>query len=215
MKRLTLILTALFISTFMLAACSDDKDEAKESDNNVVNEENNDGKNNDDAEKDDDSKDNDGDSGKNSSEITTEDQLDLKMGDTGKYDTTLGTYEVTLTSAKLLGSEYEGIKSQLDGFILFDIKVKNTSNIDLEIDDILVSLEVTDNLDGSGFGDASAAFDSVEGLTGTLKPDEELSGQFITEVYDADKYYFRTLSGIVAGGGSNQVIWTIPADEAK
>ncbi|HEY4601384.1 MAG TPA: hypothetical protein VIG73_08965 [Cerasibacillus sp.] len=215
MKKITLILTALLISTFMLVACSEDKDETKESDNNVVNEENNDGKDNEKVEKGDDSKNNDDDSGKSTSEITTEDQLDLTLGDTGKFDTTLGTYEVTLTSAKLLGSEYEGIKSQLDGFILFDIKVKNTSNVDLEIDDILVSLEVTDNPDGSGFGDASAAFDSVEGLTGTLKPDEELSGQFITEVYDADKYYFRTLSGIVEGGGSNQVIWTILADEAK
>ncbi len=48
-KRLTLILTALLIITFMLGACSDDKDEAKESVNNVVNEENNDGKANDDA----------------------------------------------------------------------------------------------------------------------------------------------------------------------
>ncbi|MBB5147057.1 hypothetical protein HNQ35_002274 [Cerasibacillus quisquiliarum] len=140
MKRLTLILTALLISTFMLVACSDDKDEAKESDNNVVNEENNDGKDNEDAEKDDDSKDND-DLGKRTSEITTEDQLDLKLGDTGKFDTTLGTYEMTVESAKLL-EELDGKEAQFDYLILIDLKLKNTSNHDLDVDDIMTSLEV-------------------------------------------------------------------------
>ena len=214
MKRLTLILTALLISTIMLVACSDDKDEAKESDNNVVNEENNDGKDNEDAEKDDDSKDNDDDSDKSSSEITTEDQLDLQLGDTGKFDSTLGTYDMTVKSAELL-KELDGKEAQFDYLILINLSIKNTSNHDLDAEDLMYSMEVTHGLEKSGFGDASAAFDSVEELTGTIKPGEELSGQFITEVYDADKYYFRILSGTVAAGGSNQVIWTIPADEAK
>ncbi|MBB5147066.1 hypothetical protein HNQ35_002283 [Cerasibacillus quisquiliarum] len=214
MKRLTLILTALLISTFMLVACSDDKDEVKESDNNVVNEENNDGKDNEDAEKDDDSKDND-DSGKSTSEITTEDQLDLKLGDTGKFDTTLGTYEMTVTSAKIIDSELDGNEPYNYGFILLDITIKNTSNHDLDAEDLMVSMEVTDNLDGSGHIDSSGAFESVQELEGTIKPGEELSGQFITDIYDSDEYYFRKKEGNVAGGSSNQVIWTIPADEAK
>ncbi|GEN32514.1 hypothetical protein HNQ35_002277 [Cerasibacillus quisquiliarum] len=215
MKRISLILTVLLISTFMLVACSDDKDEAKESDNNVVNEENNDENDKNNAEKDDDSKDNDDDSDKSSSEIITEDQLDLKLGDTGKFDTTLGTYEMTVMSAKLLDSEFEGIESQLDRFILLDIKVKNTSNNDLKLDDIMASIEITEDLEGSGFGDSSGAFDSIEELTGEIKPGEEIFGQFITEVYDSDVYYFREGPGVVAAGWSNQVIWTIPADEAK
>ncbi|MBB5147058.1 hypothetical protein HNQ35_002275 [Cerasibacillus quisquiliarum] len=79
----------------------------------------------------------------------------------------------------------------------------------------MTSLEVTDNLEGSGFFDASPSFDNVEVLTGTIQPGEEVSGQFITEAYDSEKYYFREDPGNVAAGGSNQVIWTIPADEAK
>ncbi|HEY4601391.1 MAG TPA: hypothetical protein VIG73_09000, partial [Cerasibacillus sp.] len=132
MKRLTLILTVLLISTFILAGCSDDKDETKESDNNVVNEENNDGKDNED------------DSDKSSSEITTEDQLDLKLGDTGKFDTTLGTYEMTVTSAKIIESELDGNEPYDYGFILLDIKIKNTSEQDLKADDIMSSIEITD-----------------------------------------------------------------------
>ncbi|MBB5147453.1 hypothetical protein HNQ35_002682 [Cerasibacillus quisquiliarum] len=215
MKRLTLILTVLLISTFMLVACSDDKDEAKESDNNVVNEENNDGKDNDEAEKDDNTKDNDDDSGKSTSEITTEDQLDLKLGDTGKFDTTLGTYEMTVTSAKIIDSELDGNEPYNYGFILLDITIKNTSNHDLDAEDLMISMEVTDNLDGSGHIDSSGAFESVQELEGTIKPGEELSGQFITDIYESDEYYFREDPGNVAAGGSNQVIWTIPADEAK
>ncbi|HEY4601378.1 MAG TPA: hypothetical protein VIG73_08935, partial [Cerasibacillus sp.] len=144
MKKLTLILTALLVSTFILAGCSDDKDEVKESDNNVVNEENNDGKDNEDAEKDDDSKDNNGDSGKRTSEIKTEDQLDLEIGDTGKFDTTLGTYELTVTSAKIIESELDGNEPYDYGFILLDIKIKNTSEQDLKADDIMSSIEITD-----------------------------------------------------------------------
>ncbi|MBB5147455.1 hypothetical protein HNQ35_002684 [Cerasibacillus quisquiliarum] len=213
MKRLTLILTALLISTSMLVACSDDKDEVKESDNNVVNEENNDGKDNEDAEKDDDSKDND-DLGKSTSEITTEDQLDLTLGDTGKFDTTLGTYEMTVESAELL-EELDGVESEFDYLILINLSIKNTSDHDLDVEDLMYSMEVTKEIEKSGFGDQAHNFESVKELTGIIKPGEEISGQFITHMFESDEYYFREMEGNVAAGGSNQVIWTIPADEAK
>ncbi|HEY4601380.1 MAG TPA: hypothetical protein VIG73_08945 [Cerasibacillus sp.] len=200
MKRLTLILTALLVSTFILAGCSDDKDETKESDNNVVNEENNDGKDND--------------SDKGSSEITTEDQLDLKLGDTGKFDTTLGTYEMTVESAELL-EELDGVESEFDYLILINLSIKNTSDHDLDVEDLMYSMEVTDNIKGSGHPDQAHNFESVKELTGIIKPGEEISGQFITHAYESDEYYFREMEGNVAGGVSNQVIWTISADEAK
>ncbi|HEY4601382.1 MAG TPA: hypothetical protein VIG73_08955 [Cerasibacillus sp.] len=214
MKRLTLILAVLLISTFMLVACSDGKNETKEQDNNVVNEENNDGKTNDDVEKDDDSKDNDGDSGKSTSEITTEDQLDLKLGDTGKFDTTLGTYEMTVESAELL-EELDGEESQFDYLILINLSIKNTSDHDLDAEDLMYSMEATHDTEGSGYSDQSHNFKSVEGLSGIIKPGEEITGQFITHIYEADEYYFREDTGNVAAGWSNQIIWTIPADEAK
>ena len=202
MKKLTLILTALLASMFLMSACSEDKDEVKESDNNVVNEESNDGKNNDD------------DSGKSSSEITTEDQLDLTLGDTGKFDTTLGTYEMTVESAELL-EELDGVESEFDYLILINLSIKNTSDHDLDVEDLMYSMEATHDIEGSGYSDQSHNFKSVEELTGIVKPGEEISGQFITHIYEADEYYFREDTGNVAAGVSNQVIWTIPADEAK
>ncbi|HEY4602318.1 MAG TPA: hypothetical protein VIG73_13715 [Cerasibacillus sp.] len=121
---------------------------------------------------------------------------------------------MTVESAELL-EELDGKEAQFDYLILIDLKLKNTSDHDLDVDDIMTSLVVTDDLDGPGFPDAAPAFDSAKELSGTIKTGEELTGQFITEAYDSHKYYFKVLSGTVAAGGSNQVIWTIPADEAK
>ncbi|WP_284139666.1 MULTISPECIES: hypothetical protein [unclassified Virgibacillus] len=147
--------------------------------------------------------------------IKVEDQLDLKIGDTGTFDTTIGTYEMTVEKAKLVGPKLDDVETELDNLILLDIRIKNISNEVITVDDIMLSMEVTDDLEGSGFFDSSNAFDSVEEFTGIIKPGEERTGQFITEVYNSETYYFREDPGNVAAGGSNQVIWNMPADEVK
>lgn len=147
-------------------------------------------------------------------DVESDDQLDLGIGDTGTFDTTLGTYEVTLVSAKL-EDNIDGASSELDRFILLDLTVKNTSDEEQKVEDLLHSLEVTDYLDGSGFSDASEHFDSIEKMSGVIAPGEEMSGQFVTFVYDADEYYFRKDPGNVAAGSSNQVIWLIKASEIE
>ncbi len=144
-----------------------------------------------------------------------EDQLDLKIGDTGTFDTTIGTYEMTLHTAELKGAELDGVTSQLDAFILLNIAIHNTSQKDLSIEDIIMSMEVTDNLEQTGSLDGAGAFESIEEFTGVIKPGEEKTGQFIAEVFEADKYYFREDPGNVAAGGSNQVIWNIPISEVE
>lgn len=147
-------------------------------------------------------------------DVESDDQLDLGIGGTGTFDTTLGTYEVTLVSAKLEDT-IDGASSELDRFILLDLTVKNTSEEEQKVEDLLHSLEVTDYLDGSGFSDASEHFDSIEKMSGVIAPGEEMSGQFVTFVYDADEYYFRKDPGNVAAGSSNQVIWSIKASEIE
>jgi len=92
--------------------------------------------------------------------------------------------------------------------------VKNISDDTQKVEDLLYAMEVTDWLEGNGTGDASEFFD-LEKMQGDLAPGEEMSGQFVTNVYEAEEYYFRKSSGNVAAGSSNQVIWTIKADEAQ
>lgn len=49
-------------------------------------------------------------------------------------------------------------------------------------------------------------FDRVKKFTGDLEPKDEESGQFITDVMDADEYYYMQDPGSAFGGGTNQVI---------
>ncbi|MUK87038.1 hypothetical protein GMD78_01300 [Ornithinibacillus sp. L9] len=103
----------------------------------------------------------------------------------------------------------------MDGFIILDFLVKNTSSETQNVEDIIYSLEVTHNLEGSGFPDGAEFFDGFEKLSGPLEPNEEMEGKFITFVYESEEYYFRKDPGNIAAGSSNQVIWTIKADEAR
>ncbi|HLR59546.1 MAG TPA: DUF4352 domain-containing protein [Pseudogracilibacillus sp.] len=144
-----------------------------------------------------------------------QDQLDLVIGDTGTFDTTLGTYEMTLDKAELKGEEYDDVITELDEIILLDITIKNTGDKVLDISELIVSMEITDDLDHSGDPNSADLFENVEEFTGNLEPGEEKSGQFITETFDSDEYFFRKDPGSVAGGSSNQVIWIIQKDEIK
>ncbi|CDO01810.1 hypothetical protein BN988_00256 [Oceanobacillus picturae] len=147
-------------------------------------------------------------------ETQTEDQLDLIIGDTGKFDTDLTTFEITLENAKIQ-QEVEGKKSELYGYIILDITVKNTGETSQPVQDLLYGFEVTDNLEMTGYQNYSESYESIDHMTGELGEDEKVSGQFITKIYEAEEYYFRLRSGITGSGASNEVIWTIPAEEAR
>jgi len=144
-----------------------------------------------------------------------EDQLDLSLGDTGSFVTTLGTYDMTVTSAELMGYEFEGIESEIEEWVLLDVTIKNTSDEPLNAEDLIESMELTEMEEGSGYMDSAGAFDSVEEFEGEIEPGEEQSAQFIAYAYESDIYYFRKSPGNVAGGSSNQVIWNINIDDMK
>ncbi|WP_042148758.1 hypothetical protein [Paucisalibacillus sp. EB02] len=148
-------------------------------------------------------------------ELKVDDQLDLEIGDTGTIETTLGTYEMTLNSAKLLGAEFDGEETLLDELILLEITIKNLSENEINIEEIMESMGVSSDLDGSNSYDGAEDFDSIEKFVGILGAGEEKSGQFITDVYTAEEYYFKKDTGNITGGSSNQVIWTIKADDAR
>lgn len=216
MKKNIFIILVMFTMFTLLVACNEDNsNKEKDSGDNTANndmeevEQDNDSDVTDDTEGSDDT-----DSSTDVFEVDTEDQLDLGVGDTGVFDTTLGTYEITLLSAKL-EEDINDEPSELDGYIILEYKIKNTSQETQNVEDLIQSLEVTDSLEGSGFGDGTEYFDGFEKLSGELEPNEEIEGTFLTHVYNSEEYYFRKDPGNVAAGSSNQVIWTIKADEAK
>lgn len=208
MKNNMWITAIILLCILMLGACSNDEDVATDVDNNE--EESNDLEGNEPDESENES-DNETD---DEEKPEVEDQLDLVLGDTGTFDTTLGTYEMMVEHAEL-SEEVEEEKSTRDGFILLDITIKNTSDHPLDAEDLIYSMEVTNNLDHSGSTDHADGFDTVEEFNGELEPGDEQSAQFLTIVDDSDEYFFRKTVGNIGGGSSNQVVWTIQADEAE
>jgi hypothetical protein len=204
-----MVITILLTFSLILAACGDEKGTSSEPVQTApgTNNEQDDNKPEEDS--------NPGDENGSQDSLGAEDQLDLGIGDTGAFDTTLGTYEMTLNSAKLLGAEFDGEETLLDELILLDITIKNVSDNEMKIEELMESMGVSSDLDGSNSYDGAEDFDSIEKFEGVLAPGEEKTGQFITDVYTAEEYYFKKDSGNITGGSSNQVIWTIKADEAQ
>ncbi|MEN2465079.1 hypothetical protein [Ornithinibacillus sp. JPR2-1] len=199
MKKLLLILMFMMSTMLLLTACSNEELNDNQQDKNETNG---------DASPGDKSS-----NGRFSSEV--EDQLDLTVGDTGVFHTTLGRYEMTLNSAKLLGTELDGEETLLDELILLEITVKNIGENEILIEEVMESMGVSDKKNGSNYYDGAEDFESIEKFTGTLAPGEEKTGEFITDVYAGDEYYFKKDSGNVGAGSSNQVMWTIKPDEAR
>ncbi len=204
MNRISITTILILSIIWTLGACSD-KDASN--DNNLAENTENNSSEEDSSEKDDDLK------SLLKSIEEADDQLDLAIGDTGSFVTTLGNYDMTVTAAESKGYEFEGIESELDDWILLDVTIKNTSDKSLNAEDLMSSMELTEDLEGSGYMDSSGAFDSVEDFQGEIEPGKEQSAQFIAYAYDANTYYFRKSSGNVAGGSSNQVIWNININE--
>ena len=207
------------IALGLLAACNDSNEDTEENDiqNNETetaseanNEESNEESNEEEEESNNTESEDDTDL-----EITMEDQEGLGIGDTGTFETVLGDFELTLNSAQLVGEELDGIISELDNLILLELTVKNIDDKALIAEEIMQNMEVTEDLEGSGWSNYAIHFESVEAFEGDINPGEEMTAEFITYAYDAETYYLRQASGTVAAGYNNQVIWEIPAEEAK
>ena len=148
-------------------------------------------------------------------EVTEEDQLDLSVGDTGVLETSIGTYELTVESAEILGAELDGQETPLEEIILLELTFENIGDDVIIAEDIMSMLEISPLYDGSGYSNAAEVYDGIEEFTGEIQPGEERKTQFIADMMVGDEYYFRQLPGRVAAGVSNQVIWTISDEEAR
>lgn len=146
---------------------------------------------------------------------SVEDQRDLTLGETGTFKTTLGTYEVTLESAEIVGSELDGESSLLDELIVLELSFKNIGDNILLAEEIMYDMQITEDLETSGNPNGAEEFDSIDVFEGEIQPGEEKAAQFIGDIYTADQYFFSKAEGNVAAGTSNQVIWTIQDAEAR
>ncbi|MFD1171470.1 hypothetical protein [Oceanobacillus picturae] len=217
MKKWLVVL--LVMVTFVFSACSNEEESSNDEEQNL--DETMEGNNNEDEQEEEEST-NEEDSSKEDEErasgpfeTQTEDQLDLTIGDTGRFDTDLTTFEITLEDAEIIEGELDGEQPQFDSIILLDITIKNTGEETHPVQDLMYGLEVTSDLRGTGMQNGAEYFDSVEEMTGELASGEEITGQFITDIRDAEEYYFRLRSGITGSGASNEVIWTIPDKEVR
>lgn len=187
------------VGLLFLSACNDDKDESEKEDKPETEENKKEEEESEDSEK----------------VEEVDDQLELSIGDTGFFDSPLGTYEITVDTAELLGKEFEGVESTRDDIILLKLTVKNTSDEQLLVDELIESMEVADDLEGAGSGDNGVGFDSIDPLEGSIEADEEITGHFLTTVNESDTYYFRKNPGTVKSSDSNQVIWIIEKDDLE
>jgi hypothetical protein len=148
-------------------------------------------------------------------EGTTEPQLDLRLGDTGIVHSSIGTYELTIDSAQIVGTELDGEEALLDEIILLEMTFKNIGEEPIIAEDVMMNLGLTTDLDETDNTNAAATFESIEYFEGEIAPGEERKAQFITDTRTAEEYYFRTSPGTVAAGTQNEVIWTITDEEAR
>ncbi|MGN7312386.1 hypothetical protein ACTHQ4_14925 [Alkalicoccobacillus gibsonii] len=149
------------------------------------------------------------------SEGETEDQLDLRIGDTGKIETNLNVIEVTLNDVSL-EEEINGEMPERDYFYVADITLKNLADEKADIAEALDVLEIASSLDGSGGSDYSHYYNAIEPMEGELESGQEIRGQLLFEEDDFEEYFIRVSLGLVAAeGAKNQAIWTFMKDEAE
>lgn len=203
MKKSLMSIMALLLMATILAACSDNTNDQT------------DVKENEEIEKVEETEEDANEEGSDQKDDSVKDQRDLTIGETGTFQTTLGTYEVTLESAKIVGAELDGEASLLDELIVLDLTFKNIGDNVLLAEEIMHDMEITEDLEGSGFSNGAEEFDSIEVFEGEIQPGEEKVAQFIGDIYTGEEYFFGKAEGNVAAGTSNQVIWTIQDAEAR
>lgn len=207
MRKLWITLIILGLSSMLLSACSDDGDaESTEPTKETESEKDTEEKEDEDS--------------TDSTDHEYGDQLDLGIGDVGTFETSIGIFEVTLNDAELIDAsdkdEYDGQEVRMDYLFKVDLTVKNISDETYSVDDFLGTIVVTDDLEGSGYQlYGKHVYDSLEDISGDLEPGEEKTGELMVDIYEGDEYYLMRRAGNTAAGGTNEVIFTIPADDIK
>src|SRR5689334_12942675 len=96
-----------------------------------------------------------------SSQGEIDDQMNLSIGDSAVIESTLGQYEVTLNHVHYK-EEVEGVMSELDGFLIANYSIENIGDDTINLMESINVLEATDDLVGTGEGNVSGSYESIE-----------------------------------------------------
>ncbi|MEK4563622.1 DUF4352 domain-containing protein [Alkalihalobacillus sp. FSL R5-0424] len=149
-------------------------------------------------------------------ETVAEDQLDLRMGDMATIHSTIGTYEVTLNHVHY-EEEVDGEISELDGFLIANYTIENIGDDTITLMESINVLEATDDLEGTGEGNVSGSYESIESFDhDELAPGEKSTKDVLYLAYDSDDYYIRVVQGLIASEGvKNEVLFTFQKEEIE
>lgn len=216
MRKILFLMSTLLLALFVLTACSNDKDSSVDENNKEEvekeTETNSDNSNEESTAEETSESDS---SGSGMFEVTEDPQMDLGVGDTGLVQTSIGTYELTLDSAEIVGTELDGEESLLDELIVLDLTFKNLDDKPIIAEDIMYNLGTASDLEHTNNDNSANFFESIENFEGEIAPGDEVKTQFISDIYTAEEYYFRPNLGTVAAGTSNDLLWTITDAEAR
>ncbi|MFS0689976.1 DUF4352 domain-containing protein [Sporosarcina sp. 179-K 8C2 HS] len=199
MKRLLVLTGAMLLSLSLMAACNSDS--GKQGDEDSIEKSNDNQKNNPiDAEQ---------------SSGGFKDQTDLKIGDSGETESTIGKYKITVNSVKKV-DEIDGKTPSLDYYFIAEMTVENIGDEPYDVLDIIDNLNFTKSLDSGGSGDFSKLHESVNHFEGTINPGESVTGEAAFQGQDSEVYYIKTIDGLIASGAvKNQTIWSFGIRETE
>lgn len=144
-----------------------------------------------------------------------ESQTGLRIGETAIVQSPLGTYELTLNSAELVGTELDGQEAYIDELIVLNLTYKNIGDESFKGEHEMINFGIATEQGGYQNTNAASSFESIEFFEGDIEPGETREAQFIADTKIADEYYFETGSGVVASGTYDEISWTITAEEAQ
>lgn len=142
-------------------------------------------------------------------------QLNLKIGGTANIKSNISHYMLTLNSVKIQKSEINGLKPQLDQFIVAGITLKNVGNKTIKSEDAIGNLILTEDLKASGTPDEALQLGITNAIKGKLKPGEAKTGDAVFEAYKAKKYFLVNDLSSVGTGLINNIRFTFKASEAQ
>ncbi len=115
-----------------------------------------------------------------------------------------------------LQNELDGEKPLNDYLFITDLDIKNIGDKPINSKDIIKGLEITSNLEGSGFSDYSDYYKSLNVFNGEISPGETVSGQAIFDEMESEQYHIRIKVGLVGSGAvKNQLIWNFSKSEIE
>ncbi|QQK77647.1 DUF4352 domain-containing protein [Salicibibacter cibarius] len=201
MKTWTKIASAMFLSVALLVACGDGEEETTSEDTPDTDDDTSEAEDVEATEEEEESEEDE--SGNDASGDFEEDQH-LTLGETGVYDTTIGTYEITLDSVST-EDEVEGEPPVNEVFIIAEVTIENISDEAVDAVDLAMADMMND-----GETHEMAYWDyGFEGEE--IEPGESLTGELIYD--EMESSYYELVYGFASDTVANEVRWRFEEDE--